>query len=100
MNRPLPEHTTEPARTGRRPSATCAELSHVALRLFHEHGFEATTIDAIAAAAGISRRTFFRYFESKNDVAWGEFDQHFDTLARRLRQLSDSMPLRPCSTST
>lgn len=74
MNRPWAENTTGPARTGWRSSITCVELSRVALRLFHEHGFEAATIDAIAAAAGISRRTYFRYFESKNDVAWGEFD--------------------------
>lgn len=93
MTRPLPEHTATPAKMGRRPSTTCAEISHAALRLFHEHGFEATTIDDIAAAAGISRRTYFRYFESKNDVAWGEFDRELHKLASRLRALPESMPL-------
>ncbi|MGH8979761.1 MAG: mycofactocin system transcriptional regulator [Acidimicrobiales bacterium] len=61
---------------GRPPVTTRAELEHVALALFLEDGFEETTVDDIARAAGISRRTFFRYFASKNDVAWGDFDEH------------------------
>ena len=59
---------------GRPPATTAADLEHVALDLFVRQGFEATTVDQIAAAAGIGRRTFFRYFRSKNDVAWGDFD--------------------------
>lgn len=39
-----------------------------AVDLFAEKGFEETTIDEIVAAAGSSRRTFFRYFESKRDL--------------------------------
>src|SRR6516165_1565282 len=39
-----------------------------AIDLFAEKGFEETTIDDIAAAAGTSRRTFFRHFESKRDL--------------------------------
>jgi AcrR family transcriptional regulator len=38
------------------------------LKLFGSNGYEATTIDAIAAAAGISRRTFFHYFKSKDEI--------------------------------
>jgi TetR/AcrR family transcriptional regulator, regulator of mycofactocin system len=57
-----------------RPPATSREdLERVAMRLFSEHGFDATTVDDIATAAGIGRRTFFRYFGSKNDVVWGRF---------------------------
>jgi AcrR family transcriptional regulator len=44
------------------------ELGHAALVLLAAQGFEATTIDQIVAAAGVSRRTFFRYFKSKEDV--------------------------------
>jgi AcrR family transcriptional regulator len=44
------------------------ELSRVAWDLFAARGYEATTVDEISRAAGVSRRTFFRYFASKEDV--------------------------------
>jgi hypothetical protein len=42
------------------------------LKLFVANGYEATTLEAVAAAAGISRRTFFHYFKSKEELllAW------------------------------
>lgn len=43
-------------------------IAAVGLRLFIAKGYEATTLDDIAAAAGISRRTFFYYFKSKDDI--------------------------------
>jgi len=61
-------------RLGRPPVTSRAELEQVALDLFLRHGFHETTLDDIAAAAGIARRTFFGYFSSKNDVVWGDFD--------------------------
>jgi AcrR family transcriptional regulator len=48
--------------------AVRAEVQRQAWLLFAEHGFEATTVTRIAAAAGMSRRTFFRYFASKDDL--------------------------------
>ncbi|MCA2218146.1 TetR/AcrR family transcriptional regulator [Jidongwangia harbinensis] len=51
--------------------AAYAEVTEVAMDLFLEKGFEATTIDDIAAAAGISRRSFFRYFGTKEDIVLG-----------------------------
>lgn len=45
-------------------------LVAAANRRFHRHGFEQTTIDEICADAGVSRRTFFRYFENKEALAF------------------------------
>ena len=39
----------------------------------------------LASAAGIGRRTFFRYFPSKNDVPWGNFDEELDRMHRHLK---------------
>ena len=58
-----------------------------ALRLFSEKGYEATTVDDIARAAGISRRTFFRQFRAKEDVV---FADHEILLARAADFLSGS----------
>ncbi len=48
--------------------AAIAEVIAVAMELFLDKGFEATTFDDIAAAAGISRRSLFRYFGTKEDI--------------------------------
>ncbi len=81
------------SRLGRQPSTSVAELSHAALQLFIERGFDQTTVDDIAAAAGIGRRTFFRYFPSKNDVPWGDFDSLIEDMRGYLADQSDDIPL-------
>jgi mycofactocin system transcriptional regulator len=55
---------------------TRARIEQSALDLFTAQGFEQVTIDEIADAAGISRRTFFRYVTAKADAVWGDFDAH------------------------
>jgi AcrR family transcriptional regulator len=52
----------------RRRRLVRADLARVAIALFAERGFDAVTVDDIAAAAGISGRTFFRYFATKDEV--------------------------------
>lgn len=61
------------------------EIARVALRLFAEHGFEGVTADQIAAAAGISRSTFFRYFATKDEVILGQFEQKGHELVAEVR---------------
>jgi len=81
-------------RIGRAPATTHGELSHVALTLFLERGFDETTVDDIVQTAGIGRRTFFRYFRSKNDLPWGDFDRLLDQMRRYLDDLPHDLPLR------
>ena len=50
-------------------------LEDVALELFATQGFDETTVDELAVAGGVGRRTFFRYFPTKLDVVLGELDE-------------------------
>src|SRR2546430_14078697 len=64
----------------RKRRAVRAELSDVALELLIDRDFDSVTVDEIASAAGVFRRTFFRYFGSKEGVVFAFLDQW----ARRL----------------
>jgi mycofactocin system transcriptional regulator len=72
--------TPEGVRRGRPPGTSARALELVALRLFTTQGFDDTTVEQIAAAAGVSRRTFFRYYDTKAAVLWHEFDHEVDAL--------------------
>ncbi|SOD59129.1 transcriptional regulator, TetR family [Streptomyces zhaozhouensis] len=68
--------------------AARAEIAATAIRLFAENGFEATTVDQIVAAVGISRRSFFHYFGSKEDLVLGDVD----ALGESVRAALESRP--------
>jgi mycofactocin system transcriptional regulator len=68
-------------------------VARAALDLFQRQGYEETTVSEIAAAVGVSRRTFFRYYDSKRDVVWGEFDAELVRLASQLRQAEAGEPM-------
>lgn len=75
-----------PARSTGRPRTIDPEaVSLVALRMFDEQGFDAVSMDDVAVAAGVSRRSLFRLFPSKADLVWGgltEFTQRFTDALR------------------
>lgn len=77
-----------------RPVVTShADIERAAFRLFAERGFEGTTLDAIAEAVGVGRRTLFRYFDSKNDIPWGQFDRTLDGFRSILAGMPDDLPV-------
>lgn len=67
-------------------------IVQVALQLFEEKGFEAATVEEIAAAADISPRTFFRYFTSKEDVVFLGQDEENAAMIELLRTRPPNEP--------
>jgi len=86
--------TARPARAGRRRSTTPGDIADAALDLFATHGFGEVSVDDVAAAAGIARRTLFRYYPSKNAIPWGDFDAHLKLLVAVLDSADPSVPVR------
>ena len=93
--RPEPGAGTAPqhGRVGRRRSTTRDHITHVALELFATRGFDDVSVDDVAHAAGISRRTLFRYFSSKNAIPWADFDASLTELRNLLNAVPHDMPL-------
>jgi AcrR family transcriptional regulator len=71
---------------------TAADLEDAALALFCDKGFDGVTIDDIAASADVSRRTFFRYFASKEDVILSDHPKRLDELQAALNRRPDDEP--------
>lgn len=69
--------------------AARSRIAAVAEELFADKGFDATTVEEIVTAVGISQRSFFRYFTSKEDLLLGDYDQLEAEFVRRL----DSRPV-------
>jgi AcrR family transcriptional regulator len=87
------DHVTQPETDWRqaKKTATRDRIRASALRLFREQGYDATTVEQIAAAAGVSHMTFFRYFPAKEDVALS--DGYDPLIAAMLEQTPASWPL-------
>jgi mycofactocin system transcriptional regulator len=68
-------------------------VARAALDLFNRQGYDQTTVDEIAAAVGVSRRTFFRYYDSKREVVWGEFDAELVRLGQELASAPTDEPM-------
>ncbi|MDX5565927.1 TetR/AcrR family transcriptional regulator [Streptomyces sp. ID05-04B] len=80
--------TTEKTRPGLRErtrQAVRREITEAANALFIERGYETTTIDDIAAAVGMSKRSVFRYFPTKEDLVVGKVDYLAEEMLQGLR---------------
>lgn len=67
-------------------------LAKVAKKAFEKRGFDAVTVEEIAAAANVSKRTFFRYFPTKEDVFFGRRREQLEALESALVPLPDETP--------
>ncbi|MEJ3655502.1 helix-turn-helix domain-containing protein [Actinomycetes bacterium KLBMP 9759] len=77
-------------REQRRAETQAAIQSH-AVRLFTERGYDATTVNDVAAAAGVSPMTLYRHFPTKEDLVL--HDQHNRLVAERIAATPVGMPL-------
>src|SRR3546814_18014206 len=88
-NKPLPSAGLRE----RKRADTHARIQAEAMRLFIERGFEATTLDDIAEAAFLSRRTLFHYFESKEELVLSHPAEFPDAIAEAVAHLAADVPL-------
>jgi AcrR family transcriptional regulator len=77
-----------PSLIGRRRDHVAGDIRRIALHLFDERGFEQVSVQDVAEAAGMSARTFFRYFASKDDIL-------LDYQRRLQRRLCEAVRVRP-----
>jgi len=82
-----------PSRRGRPPEADPARVVEVALSLFERKGFDRVTMDEVARASSVSRRTLFRLFPSKADLVWGGLKDVHEAVQLRAT-LSSEAPLQ------
>src|SRR5579859_6945012 len=83
----------------RKKARTRASLREHALRLFREQGYQATTVEQIAAAAEVSPSTFFRYFPTKEDLILRD-DMDVRMLEAFSRQPADLAPVAAIRAAT
>jgi AcrR family transcriptional regulator len=68
-------------------------ITHAAMDLFERQGYAATTVDAIAEAAGVSRRTFFHHFASKDAVVFPDHEHLVERVDAHLRAQRTADPI-------
>lgn len=86
-------HGVQVGRLGRRRATTPLHISDVAIDLFAARGFDEVSAEDVAQAAGIARRTLFRYYTSKSALPWGEFDDYLADLRQLLDGIGPEVPL-------
>ncbi|TDC25753.1 TetR family transcriptional regulator [Streptomyces sp. 8K308] len=79
--------------------AVRAELARLALDLFTTRGYEETTVEDVARAAGMSKRSFFRYFASKEDVVFGDLELMAARIAEEIADRPADEPPWRCLTT-
>ena len=94
-----PSDSGSPAVSGREPDVA-ERVVTAAFELFAADGYEATTVEAISARAGVARRTFFRYFRSKEDVIFPDHEQLLAAALARLEALEDRQPVAAVCVAT
>ena len=77
----------------RKRQQTRRELIGAAMRLFEEKGYEQTTVAEIAAAAGVSTKTFFNYFASKDEVLFPHLTRRIDAAVALIEQRGHDDPM-------
>ena len=77
----------------RKKLQTRQHIAHTALRLFAERGFDAVTVDEVARAAEVSKKTVFNYFPTKEDLVFGEADLREAHLVALVRERAPGVSL-------
>lgn len=76
----------------RKQDATRRRIIDAAYQLFWRSGFTRTSIDSIAARSGLTKRTLYSYFRSKDDLLAAVLAHHSELAIERLRRIGDRMP--------
>ena len=77
----------------RKRQQTRQQLIGAAMRLFEQKGYEQTTVAEIAAAAGVSTKTFFNYFASKDEVLFPHLTRRIDGAVALIEQRGPGDPM-------
>ncbi|MBD7956397.1 TetR family transcriptional regulator [Microbacterium sp. Sa4CUA7] len=80
-------------RPGRPRSASRDDVRAVAMALFEQQGYAATSLAQIARAVGVGRTTLFSYFPAKRDLMWGELDSRTERMRQSLAASTDLPPM-------